>query len=74
VCTESLSIDLYRPTLDASARSLDQLSEKISRLKDANSEKLQSEYSRLVDGLRDVQAARETDDLMANPGLIRGNF
>ncbi|KAJ3217138.1 DNA-dependent ATPase of the nucleotide excision repair factor 4 complex [Clydaea vesicula] len=60
VCTESLSIDIFRPTLDASS---------LSDIKETNSEKLQSEYTRLVEGLRDVQQSRETDELMANPAL-----
>ncbi|RKP03358.1 hypothetical protein CXG81DRAFT_24013 [Caulochytrium protostelioides] len=69
VCTESLSIDITRPMLDASARSCRALMDKVTELKASNSEKLQNEYSRLVEGLREVQAARETEELMANPVL-----
>ncbi|KAJ3086145.1 DNA-dependent ATPase of the nucleotide excision repair factor 4 complex, partial [Quaeritorhiza haematococci] len=69
VCTESLSVDLFRPTLDASARSIQALGRKIDELKAANSEKLQEEYSRLVEGLREVQRSRETEEVMANPVL-----
>ncbi|KAJ3121717.1 DNA-dependent ATPase of the nucleotide excision repair factor 4 complex [Nowakowskiella sp. JEL0407] len=69
VCTESLSIDISRPLLDASARSINDLSNRISQLKEQNSEKLQNEYNRLVEGLREIQGAREADEIMANPVL-----
>ncbi|KAJ3071405.1 DNA-dependent ATPase of the nucleotide excision repair factor 4 complex [Podochytrium sp. JEL0797] len=69
VCTESLSVDLTRPILDASTRSVAQLADKIDELKANNSEKLQNEYSRLVEGLREVQQLRNAEELMANPVL-----
>lgn len=69
VCTESLSIDIYRPMLDASSRSLQALGRKIDELKQVNSEKLQNEYQRLVDGLRQAQQNRATDLVMSNPVL-----
>ncbi|KAJ3385983.1 DNA-dependent ATPase of the nucleotide excision repair factor 4 complex [Entophlyctis sp. JEL0112] len=69
VCTESLSVDITRPILDASTRSITALAEKIDDLKANNSEKLQNEYTRLVEGLREVQDARNADELMANPVL-----
>ena len=40
--------------------------------------KLQEEYTRLVEGLKDAQAARETDMILANPVLpnevLEGNL
>ncbi|KAJ3139729.1 DNA-dependent ATPase of the nucleotide excision repair factor 4 complex [Physocladia obscura] len=69
VCTESLSVDLTRPILDASTRSITALAEKIEDLKANNSEKLQNEYNRLVEGLKEVQEARNAEELMANPVL-----
>ncbi|KAJ3195239.1 hypothetical protein HK101_000768 [Irineochytrium annulatum] len=69
VCTESLSIDLTRPILDASARSIVALNNKILELKESNSEKLQNEYTRLVEGLRQAQEQRDADEIMANPVL-----
>ncbi|KAI8926822.1 hypothetical protein BC831DRAFT_455121 [Entophlyctis helioformis] len=69
VCTESLSIDISRPILDASARSVAELSRKIDKMKETNSEKLQNEYQRLVEGLRQTQQARDAGDIMANPIL-----
>ncbi|KAI9350065.1 hypothetical protein DFJ73DRAFT_832998 [Zopfochytrium polystomum] len=69
VCTESLSIDLTRPLLDASSRSIGLLADKIESLKASNSEKLQNEYNRLVEGLRQVQQQRDAEEFMANPVL-----
>ncbi|KAJ3417617.1 hypothetical protein HDV05_000074 [Chytridiales sp. JEL 0842] len=69
VCTESLSIDLTRPILDASSRSVATLADKIQELKASNSEKLQTEYSRLVEGLRQEQIHRQAEDYIANPVL-----
>lgn len=50
VCTESLSIDISRPNLDASARCVTELAAKIDNMKVNSAEKLQQEYSRLVEG------------------------
>src|SRR4051794_7511867 len=69
VCTESLSIDISRPNLDASARCITDLANRIDQMKSVNSEKLQNEYQRLVDGLRSAQESRENAELMANPVL-----
>lgn len=38
-------------------------------MKDEDAKKLKEEYSRLVEGLRDAQVARETDMILANPVL-----
>ena len=38
-------------------------------MKSTDAEKLQNEYQRLVEGLRDADAAREEDAFMANPAL-----
>lgn len=69
VCIESLSIDITRPMLDASARSVNSLAEKISEIKKTDSQKLQNEYSKLVEGLREASDARDEDQFMANPIL-----
>ena len=39
------------------------------RMRDEDANKLKEEYQRLVDGLKDAQAARETDVILANPIL-----
>jgi len=40
------------------------------RLKERDAQKLQMEYQRLVEGLREANIARETDLIMANPGEL----
>lgn len=35
-----------------------------------DTEKLKDEYQRMVQGLRDASIARETDVVLANPGII----
>jgi DNA excision repair protein ERCC-2 len=69
VCTESLSIDISRPNLEASARCVASLSSKLDQMKASNSEKLQQEYSRLVDGLRLANNARQNEEILTNPVL-----
>lgn len=69
VCIESLSIDLTRPMLDASSRSVGLLAEKIEEIKNTDADRLKNEYSKLVEGLRDANTARDEDTFMANPIL-----
>ncbi|KAI8801402.1 hypothetical protein BJ742DRAFT_763294 [Cladochytrium replicatum] len=69
VCTEAMSIDITRSVLESSSRSIQVLSRKMDELRQSNSQKLQDEYTKLVNGLREVQKSRETDEIMANPVL-----
>ncbi|KAL1918131.1 uncharacterized protein VTP21DRAFT_3397 [Calcarisporiella thermophila] len=69
VCIESLSIDIMRPTLEASSRSVQQLAERVEQIKQQDSEKLKNEYTKLVEGLREAGQARDEDTYMANPVL-----
>ena len=39
----------------------------VFRIKEADAEKLNGEYQRLVEGLRDANVARDTDMTMSNP-------
>ncbi|KAF8503563.1 DNA repair helicase [Russula emetica] len=69
VCIESLSIDLTRPMLDAAARSVDKLADKIDEIKNTDASKLQDEYAKLVEGLQEQEAAHDEDTFMSNPIL-----
>ncbi|KAI9139351.1 hypothetical protein BKA69DRAFT_1085762 [Paraphysoderma sedebokerense] len=69
VCIESMSVDITRPILEASSRSINVLSEKIDRIKETDAEKLRNEYSRLVEGLRETSQSRAEDQFMTNPVL-----
>lgn len=68
VCIESLSIDLTEDSLRKATRGANNLERKISEMRSSDAEKLQSEYAKLVEGLRDADEAREEDAFMANPG------
>ncbi|KAJ8102957.1 hypothetical protein POJ06DRAFT_280185 [Lipomyces tetrasporus] len=69
VCIESLSIDLTEWSLQRASRGVDNLAKQIDEMKTTDSEKLQEEYQRLVEGLREADQAREEDVFMANPVL-----
>ncbi|GAA5958606.1 hypothetical protein JCM3765_006693 [Sporobolomyces pararoseus] len=76
VCIESLSIDLTRPMLDSASRSIETLTEKITEIKTNDSERLEDEYRKLVEGLQggsgndqDEGGSIEDEDFMANPVL-----
>jgi DNA excision repair protein ERCC-2 len=69
VCIESLSTDITEDSLRKATRGAQNLERKISEMKDTDAEKLQNEYAKLVEGLRDADEAREEDAFMSNPGL-----
>jgi len=43
-------------------------------MKKTDAEKLQNEYQKLVEGLREADQAREEDTFMANPGIPKHTF
>ena len=69
VCIESLSIDLNDDILRKATRGADNLEKKINEMRESDNDKLQSEYAKLVEGLRDAEEARDENAFMANPGL-----
>jgi len=69
VCIESLSIDLTEDSLRKAARGASNLEKKISEMKDTDAEKLQNEYAKLVEGLREADTARDEGAFMSNPAL-----
>ena len=68
VCIESLSIDLTEDSLRKATRGANNLERKIEEMKTTDADKLQNEYAKLVEGLRDADEARQEDAFMANPG------
>jgi DNA excision repair protein ERCC-2 len=70
VCIESLSTDITEDSLRKATRGAQNLETKISEMKDSDSEKLQNEYAKLVEGLRDQDEARQEDAFMSNPGML----
>ncbi|RMZ89543.1 hypothetical protein DV736_g3225, partial [Chaetothyriales sp. CBS 134916] len=69
VCIESLSIDLTEDSLRKATRGATNLERKISEMKASDEQKLQDEYQKLVEGLREADEARAEDAFMANPTL-----
>ena len=69
VCIESLSIDLTEDSLRKATRGAANLQRKIEEMKTTDAEKLQNEYSKLIEGLREAEEARAEDAFMANPGI-----
>lgn len=68
VCIESLSTDITEESLLKATRGAQNLERKISEMKDTDAEKLKNEYSKLLEGLRDADEARQEDTFMSNPG------
>ncbi|KAJ5682593.1 hypothetical protein N7462_005758 [Penicillium macrosclerotiorum] len=69
VCIESLSIDLSEDSLRKATRGASNLERKIEEMKSTDAEKLQNEYSKLVEGLQQAEQAREEDQFISNPVL-----
>jgi DNA excision repair protein ERCC-2 len=70
VCIESLSIDLTEDSLRKATRGANNLEHKITELRETDAQKLQDEYNRLVEGLREADEARTEEAFMANPGMF----
>ena len=69
VCIESLSIDLTEDSLRKATRGANNLARKIEEMKASDEDKLQNEYQKLVEGLREADEARAEDAFMSNPTL-----
>lgn len=69
VCIESLSIDLTEDALRKAARGASNLERKITEMKATDAQKLQNEYSKLVEGLQAADEARDEGAFMSNPAL-----
>ena len=69
VCIEALSVDISRPTLDSAARACKSLERQVNTIRETEGSRLQGEYQRLVEGLRETSERRVNDEFMANPAL-----
>lgn len=67
VCIESLSIDITEDSLRRATRGVTHLDNKVSEMRKSNSDKLKTEYEKLVQGLAAESRDREEDNFMANP-------
>ena len=69
VCIESLSTDITKDSLIKATKGADNLEKEIARMKTTDKEKLQNEYAKLVQGLREAEEARDENAFMSNPAL-----
>ncbi|VEL28630.1 unnamed protein product [Protopolystoma xenopodis] len=68
VCIESMSCVISRRSLDKCHQGVEFLSKRVAEVKQQDTNRLRDEYNKLVQGLREVSEARETDQILANPG------
>ncbi|EEB05968.1 transcription factor TFIIH complex subunit Rad15 [Schizosaccharomyces japonicus yFS275] len=69
VCIESLSIDLTESSLRKASRGITALERKVAEVKQVDAGKLQDEYRKLVQGLREADEASQEQQFMSNPVL-----
>ncbi|EYC02324.1 hypothetical protein Y032_0100g3233 [Ancylostoma ceylanicum] len=69
VCIESMSITISQKQMEKAAQELITLDSAVQRMKSENSERLQNEYEKLVEGLRRTEQERANDERLANPVL-----
>ncbi|RNA13378.1 tfiih basal transcription factor complex helicase xpd subunit [Brachionus plicatilis] len=69
VCIDSMSLSLNRRLLQRAGENLEALTKQVKKLKQHDEERLNNEYRKLVDGLKEAQIVRETDMALANPIL-----
>ena len=69
ICIDSMSVKVNKRLLDKCITSITVLETEISRLKEADSQRLKTEYEKLVAGLKQAQDARDNAQLLANPTL-----
>jgi len=69
ICIDSMSVRITRKLIDRCMTSVQTLESELNRLRDENSTKLDGEYQALVEGLRNAQERRETEQTLANPVL-----
>ncbi|KAF3012065.1 hypothetical protein G7054_g7664 [Neopestalotiopsis clavispora] len=69
VCIESLSQDITEDSLRKATRGAQNLERKINEMRETDKAQLESEYQKLVEGLRDQDEARQEDAFMSNPVL-----
>ncbi|XP_030765568.1 general transcription and DNA repair factor IIH helicase subunit XPD [Sitophilus oryzae] len=69
VCIDSMSVKIRKRTIERASANIGTLEKHVSEMRDEDHRKLQEEYQRLVQGLRDASVARDTDLILSNPIL-----
>ncbi|SCV04300.1 LAMI_0H15016g1_1 [Lachancea mirantina] len=70
VCIESLSLDLTNDVLKRSAKGANALAQKIEEVKQVDSQKLQDEYEKLVNGLRASDFLEEGEEPLVESPIL----
>lgn len=68
-CIDSMSVKITRKLIDRCLTSVGLLETEVQNLKQADSQRLQSEYEKLVEGLQQAQTRRDNEAQLANPIL-----
>ncbi|KAE9418951.1 hypothetical protein Angca_008137, partial [Angiostrongylus cantonensis] len=69
VCIESMSVTITQKHTEKAVQELVKLDSAVQKMKAENSERLQNEYQKLVEGLRKSEQERMNDERLANPVL-----
>ncbi|ODQ65593.1 DNA repair helicase [Nadsonia fulvescens var. elongata DSM 6958] len=69
VCIEALSVDITEDSLRRASKGANSLAKKIDDVRATDADKLQNEYQKLVEGLREAEVARDEEQFMSNPVL-----
>ncbi|KAG5877282.1 hypothetical protein JTB14_021417 [Gonioctena quinquepunctata] len=69
VCIDSMSVKIHKRTIERATANIQLLEKTVAEMREDDHKKLQDEYQRLVQGLRDASVARETDVILSNPVL-----
>ncbi|CAH1183140.1 unnamed protein product [Phaedon cochleariae] len=69
VCIDSMSVKIQKRTIEKATANIQLLEKTVAEMREDDQKRLQDEYQRLVDGLKDANIARETDVILSNPIL-----
>jgi DNA excision repair protein ERCC-2 len=69
VCVDSMSVRINKRVIEKGTAALQNLEKMVQEMKEDNQKRLQDEYAKMVQGLRDIYQRRETDQMLANPVL-----
>uniref|UniRef100_A0A1A9V8C9 General transcription and DNA repair factor IIH helicase subunit XPD n=1 Tax=Glossina austeni TaxID=7395 RepID=A0A1A9V8C9_GLOAU len=69
VCIDSMSVKINRRIVERSTNALNKLQKLVQDYRDQGASRLNDEYQRMVQGLRDASVQRDTDMILANPIL-----
>ncbi|XP_076271779.1 general transcription and DNA repair factor IIH helicase subunit Xpd isoform X2 [Rhynchophorus ferrugineus] len=64
-----MSVKIHKRTIERATSNIGTLEKHVAEMREEDHRKLQEEYQRLVEGLRDASIARDTDLILSNPIL-----